>query len=154
MLNKTRLSYLLRKMLLEKGVKNLLEFTDLVSEKGLKLVKDDSLSPTNLQNSLKGKDRGFFHSNKISRKSFYKTVVALIKKEISSQKQNGLPEVEERTSVNIYGSSIHSGRGDNVRGNKTNSTSRESFMEKLFWCGIVALVIAILASVISHQLNF
>jgi len=154
MLNKARLCYLLREALLKKGVKNLLEFTDLVSERGLELVKNDSLSLANLQSSLKDKDKGFFHSNKISRKSFYKTVVGLIKKEVSSQKQKKLPEAEERIGGNIYDSLFHFGRGDNVRGNKTNNAGRESFIEKFFWYGIVALVVAILAIVISRKLGF
>lgn len=155
MIDETRLSYILREMLLKRGIKNLLEFTGLVSEKGLKLANNDSLTPANLQSSLEDKDRGFFNSNKISRKSFYRTAVALIKKEMLIQKRKKFSEDKERSGVSIFGSQFHFGRGDNVKGNKTNIRSnKESFVEKFFWYGFVALVVAILAIIISRQLGF
>lgn len=157
MLNKARLNYLLREILLKKGVKNLLEFTDLVSEKGLKLANDNSLSPANLQNSLKGKDRGFFNSNKISRMSFYKTVTGIIKKENPNQEGKNLPETEgDRIALSFRNPLFHFGHEDNVGGNKISIKRRgdkESFVEKLFWYGIVALVVAVAAIVISHRLG-
>lgn len=158
MLNETRLSYLLKKILVQKGVKNLLEFTDLVSKEGLRLADSGSLSVVNLQNSLKRKDRGFFNSNKISRMSFYKTVAGIIKKEDSNQEEKNLPETERnRTALSIHNLLFHFGHGDNVGGNKISNIRKEneeSFVEKFFWYGIVALVVAILAVVISRQLGF
>lgn len=82
-MNEARLSLILKDMLVRKGVKNLVEFVDLVSKIGLELANTGSLSARTLQNSLVSKDRSFFASNKISRISFYKTVVPLIKKESS-----------------------------------------------------------------------
>ncbi len=140
-------------MLLKRGVKNLLEFTNLVSEKGLELTNENSLSSAKLQSSLEGKDGDFFNSNKISRKSFYKIVVDLVKKEVSSQKQEKLPEADERANVSISDSLFHSGRGDNVRGNKTSNIkreSKESFIEKFFWQGLIALVVTVLGGVILY----
>lgn len=149
MLNKTRLSYLLREMLLEKGIKNLLEFTDSVSEKGLRLANNNSLSSVNLQNSLKNKDRAFFKSNRISRKSFYKEVTGLIKREKLKQERGELSEKDHQKAMSISDSQFHFGPGDNIKGDKTiNRERKESFIEKFFWHGIIALIIAVLAGVI------
>ncbi len=151
-MSKTRLRYLLKEMFLKKGIKNLLNFTDVVSAKGLKLVDSGSLTPTNLQSSLKNKDNGFFKSNKISRKSFYKEVVNLIKKETLKQKKEKLSEVDRSVGVSIFGSQFHFGRGDNVRGNKIKKEKKESFIEKFFWQGFLQLAVAILAGVFLYLL--
>lgn len=153
-LNKTRFSYLLRELLLKRGISNLLEFTGLVSEKGLKLVDSSSLTPANLQSALKNMDKGFFKSNHISRKSFYKIATSIIKKEVKRQKQERLTKAGQAKGISIFGSQFHFGPGDNVGRDKIlNKERKESFIEKFFWHGVVALIFTVLAGIILTWLN-
>ncbi len=154
MIGENRLSYLLREALLKRGVKNLLDFTNFVAKKGFLLVSNNSLSSANLQKALGKKDREFLKSNNISKNKFYNIVVGIIKKEVSDQKKAQPLETEKKQGISINNSFVHFGHGDNVKGDKKISNKGETFLEKFFWYGILALIVGISAIIISKQLGY
>lgn len=156
MLSKTRLSYVLKDVLIKKGVRNLLEFTDAVANEGLRLTKEGSLSAMNLQNSLKNKDRGFFNSNSVSRTAFYKIVINVIKKESHKKQKNSIEAERVTSAFNFHNPQYHFGSGDNIGRNKTaNSEDKsESFVEKFFWRVLVTLIVGVAIVAIVYWLGF